>query len=174
MASSLKNLSQYSETGIAVQSTQNPLYIGIAVSEWNQEITASLAEAAIASLKKYGYDDEHIVLRSVPGSFELALAAKYLIECAMVDAVICLGCVIQGETRHFDFICSGVTEGIMKVTIETGVPVSFGVLTTQNQQQALDRAGGIHGNKGNEAAIAVLKMLGMKNELYYGVEKDSE
>lgn len=174
MASSLKNLSQYSETGIAVQNPNDPFFIGIAVSEWNQEITAAMAEGAIATLKKYGYGDEHIILKSVPGSFELALAARYLIEYTTVDAVICLGCVIQGETRHFDFVCSGVTEGIMKVNIETGVPVAFGVLTTENQQQALDRAGGKHGNKGDEAAIAALKMLGMKTELNVDIEEDFE
>jgi len=165
MASSLKNLSHYSETGIATQNTKTPFKIGIAVSEWNQEVTASLAEGAIATLKKYGFTDSDIILKSVPGSFELPLAAEYLINYAQADAVICLGCVIQGETRHFDFICAGVAEGIMKVNLETGFPVSFGVLTTQNQQQALERAGGKHGNKGDEAAVAVLKMLQLRNEL---------
>ncbi|MBN2777670.1 MAG: 6,7-dimethyl-8-ribityllumazine synthase [Bacteroidales bacterium] len=166
MASELKNLSNYTETGIARQTPEKDLLIGIAVSEWNQEITASLAQAAIDTLKKYGFSDDDIILKSVPGSFELPLAAQLLIDNALVDAVICLGCVIQGETRHFDFVCSGVTQGIMNLTLQTSVPVSFGLLTTQNQQQAIDRAGGKHGNKGVEAAVAVLKMIQLKADLF--------
>jgi 6,7-dimethyl-8-ribityllumazine synthase len=165
MASELKNLSDYSETGIAIKNAANQFKIGIAVSEWNQAITANLAEAAIRTLRKYGYAAQDIIIKSVPGSFELPLAAKYLIEIAQVDAVICLGCVIQGETKHFDYVCSGVTQGIMKVNLKTGIPVAFGVLTTDNQQQAIDRAGGKYGNKGDEAAVAALKMLSLKNEL---------
>ncbi len=165
MASELKNLSVYKESGIAKQTSETKYKIGIVVSEWNQEITANLTEAAIETLNKYGYSNNNIILKSVPGSFELALGAKYLIEIAGADAVICLGCVIQGETRHFDFVCSGVTQGIMNVNLQTGAPVAFGVLTTDNQQQALDRSGGKHGNKGTEAAVAALKMLQLKNEL---------
>jgi 6,7-dimethyl-8-ribityllumazine synthase len=165
MASELKNLSVYKESGIAKQTSETKYKIGIIVSEWNQEITANLTEAAIETLNKYGYSNNDIILKSVPGSFELALGAKYLIEIAGADAVICLGCVIQGETRHFDFICSGVTQGIMNVNLQTGTPVAFGVLTTDNQQQALDRSGGKHGNKGTEATVAALKMLQLKNEL---------
>ncbi len=165
MASSLKNLSSYSEIGIAKQNESDRIRIGIAVSEWNEEITASLAEAAIATLKKYGYSDSDIIVRNVPGSFELPLAAKYFIEQASCKAVICLGCVIQGETKHFDYVCSGVTNGIMDISLKHGIPVAFGVLTTNNQQQAIDRSGGKHGNKGDEAAIAVLKMLNLKSDL---------
>ncbi|MDD2387136.1 MAG: 6,7-dimethyl-8-ribityllumazine synthase [Bacteroidales bacterium] len=165
MASELKNLSIYSETGIAKQTANTNFKIGIAVSEWNQGITANLAEAAIDTLKKYGFTDQNILLKSVPGSFELAQAAQYMIKIAKVDAVICLGCVIQGETRHFDYVCSGITQGIMNVNLETGVPVAFGILTTDNRQQALDRAGGKHGNKGIEATVAALKMLQIKNDL---------
>lgn len=172
MASSLKNLSQYSENGVAYQDSANPYIIGIAVSEWNQEITANLAEAAIGTLKKYGYCDEQIILKSVPGSFELPLAAQFLIEFAGVDAVICLGCVIQGETRHFEYICSAVSSGIMNLNLDFSIPVSFGLLTTDNQQQAKDRSGGKFGNKGDEAAIAVLKMLNLRNELLSTVEED--
>lgn len=165
MASELKNLSNYSETGIIRQSTENEMTIGIVVSEWNQEVTASLTQAAIETLKKYGFTDDNIILKSVPGSFELPQAAKFLIDYSDVNAVICLGCVIQGETRHFDFVCSGVTQGIMNINLQTGVPVSFGILTTQNLQQALDRSGGKHGNKGVEAAIAALKMIQFKTDL---------
>ncbi|MCK9255736.1 MAG: 6,7-dimethyl-8-ribityllumazine synthase [Bacteroidales bacterium] len=162
MASSLKNLSQYSEQGVARQNEDDLLSIGIVVSEWNQEVTASMAEAAIETLKKYGFQDEDIILKSVPGSFELPKAAKYFVEYANVDAIICLGCVIQGETRHFDFVCSGLTQGIMQVNLDSNIPVAYGVLTTNNLQQALDRAGGKHGNKGVEATVAALKMLQMK------------
>lgn len=165
MATQLKNLSEYSETGIATNNKDKKYKIGIAVSEWNQEITASLAEGAINTLKKYGFSSEDIILKSIPGSFELPLAAKYLIEISKVNAVICLGCVIQGETKHFDYVCSGVTQGIMEINIKTGIPTAFGILTTNNQQQALDRAGGKHGNKGDEAAVAILKMLNLKEEL---------
>ncbi len=171
MASELKNLSIYSETGIAKQTANTNFKIGIAVSEWNQEITANLAEAAIDTLNKYGFTDQNILLKSVPGSFELAQAAQYMIQIAKVDAVICLGCVIQGETRHFDYVCSGITQGIMNVNLETGVPVAFGILTTDNQQQALDRAGGKHGNKGIEATVAALKMLQIKKDLTKSAKK---
>ncbi len=164
MASELKNLSIYSETGIAKQNSEKRYTIGIAVSEWNQEITANLAEAAIETLKKYGYTDNDIILRSVPGSFELPLGAIYLIENHKCDAVICLGCVIQGDTKHFDYVCSGVTQGIMEVNTKYKTPVAFGLLTTNNQQQAIDRSGGRLGNKGTEAAAAALKMLFLKNE----------
>ncbi len=170
MATELKNLSIYSETGIAKQSDDKQYKVGIAVSEWNQEITANLAEGAINTLKKYGFQDSDIILKSVPGSFELPQAAQFLIEFALVDAVVCLGCVIQGETRHFDFVCSGVTKGIMDVSLQSGVPVAFGVLTTDNQQQAIDRSGGKHGNKGDEATVAALKMLHMRDELNEGAE----
>ena len=164
MASELKNLSIYSETGIAKQNPDKPFKIGIAVSEWNQQITANLAEGAIETLKKYGYKDEDIVLRSVPGSFELPLGAIYLIENKKCDAVVCLGCVIQGDTKHFDYVCSGVTQGIMDVNTKYKVPVAFGLLTTNNQQQAIDRSGGRLGNKGVEAAAAALKMLSLRIE----------
>ncbi|HOZ29824.1 MAG TPA: 6,7-dimethyl-8-ribityllumazine synthase [Bacteroidales bacterium] len=172
MASSRKNLSDYSKSNIKFQNKESKFTIGIVVSEWNRDITDKLADAAINTLKKYGYSEEDIIKKYVPGSFELVLGAKYLINYAVVDAVICLGCVIQGETRHFDFICSAVSEGIMKLNIDMEIPVSFGVLTTDNIQQAIDRAGGKHGNKGDEAAIAVLKMLHLENSLWeeFGTE----
>ncbi|HNQ69019.1 MAG TPA: 6,7-dimethyl-8-ribityllumazine synthase [Bacteroidales bacterium] len=175
MASSLKNLSEYPESGIQNQ-IKKRYKIGIVVSEWNTEITDKLADAAIKTLKKYKFSQEDIVKKYVPGSFELVLGAKYLIDYALVDAVICLGCVIQGETRHFDFICSAVADGIMKLNIDLDVPISFGVLTTNNMQQAIERAGGKHGNKGEEAAIAVLKMLYLENSLLeeYGSDFDED
>ena len=104
---------------------------------------------------------EDIHTYSVPGSFELPLGAQWLIESKQVDAVLCLGCVIQGETRHFDFICSSVAKGIVDLNLKFSKPVIFGVLTTDNQEQALERAGGKHGNKGTEAAVTALQMLSL-------------
>jgi len=112
---------------------------------------------------RHGAIDENILVRYVPGSFELPLGAQYFAELENVDAVILLGCVIQGETRHFDYICDGVTQGIMDLNLKYNKPFIFGVLTTENEQQALDRAGGKHGNKGDEAAVTAIKMIQLKN-----------
>lgn len=159
MASSLKNLSAHDPSRIPDGSS---LKIGIVVSEWNEEITAALLEGALNTLKKYGVSDENIVVKAVPGSFELPYGARIVAEQFSPQAVICLGCVIQGETRHFDFICQGVTKGITEMNLDYDIPFIFGVLTTENQQQALDRAGGKHGNKGDEAAITALKMAALR------------
>lgn len=133
---------------------------GIVVSEWNEEITESLYKGAVETLLKHGVKTYNIFRKNVPGSFELSLGAQWLAEVDEIDAVICLGCVIQGETRHFDFICDAVAHGITNVSLKYNKPVIFGVLTPNDQQQALDRAGGKHGNKGDEAAITAIKMLG--------------
>ena len=116
-------------------------------------------------MKRHGATDENIIIKHVPGTFELTLGAQYLAEFSVVDAIIVLGCVIQGETRHFDFICQGVTQGITSLNIKYNKPFIFGVLTTDNQQQALDRAGGRLGNKGDEAAVTAIKMLALKDEM---------
>ena len=134
---------------------------GIVVSEWNIEITDALKEGAFETLLKHHALKENITVKYVPGSFELPLAAQWMLEQLDVDAVICLGCVIQGETRHFDFICQGVTNSICQLNAKYSKPVIFGVLTTNNMQQAIDRAGGKHGNKGVEAAIAAIKMINL-------------
>ena len=134
--------------------------IGIVVSEWNDQITDSLLSAAYEVLSTYGAKPKNIIIKSVPGSFELPLAAQFLASQKDIDAVICLGCVIQGETRHFDFICDAVANGITNVGLKYNKPIIFGVLTTNTLQQALDRAGGKHGNKGEEAAFTAVKMLG--------------
>ncbi|AWW30921.1 6,7-dimethyl-8-ribityllumazine synthase [Echinicola strongylocentroti] len=157
MATSLKNLSQHSDTNIADISNRK---FGIVVSEWNEEITESLYEGAVETLLIHGAKKENIFRKNVPGSFELTLGAQWVAEVKEIDAVICLGCVIQGETKHFDFICDAVAHGITNVGLRYNKPVIFGVLTPNNQQQALDRAGGKHGNKGDEAAITAIKMLG--------------
>lgn len=157
MATSLKSLSQYSENNIPDISNKK---FGIVVSEWNDQVTESLFESAVETLLKHGAKKENIFRKNVPGSFELTLGAQRLAELNEIDAVICLGCVIQGETRHFDFICDAVAHGITNVALKYNKPVIFGVLTPNTLQQALDRAGGKHGNKGDEAAITAIKMLG--------------
>ena len=132
----------------------------IAVADWNFEVTDSLLQGAIDTLIECGVKEENIKEVNVPGTFELTFAAKRLCDDfeALYDAVIVLGCVIQGETPHFDYVCQGVTAGITKLNTERDCPVIFGVLTVNTLQQALDRAGGIHGNKGVEAAITAIKM----------------
>jgi 6,7-dimethyl-8-ribityllumazine synthase len=136
---------------------------GIVCSEWNHEITNALKEGAVNTLLANGAKKENIIIREVPGSFELTLGAQYMAEATDVDAIICLGCVIQGETRHFDFICDAVAKGITDLNIEYNLPVIFGVLTPNNQQQAIDRSGGKHGNKGDEAAVTAIKMLALRD-----------
>lgn len=157
MASNLKNLSDYSSKNVADMSKKK---FAVIVSEWNEEVTESLYQGAYETLVANGVAKENIIRKSVPGSFELTLAAQWMAEQKNIDAVICLGCVIQGETRHFDFICDAVAHGITNVALKYNKPVIFGVLTPNNQKQALDRAGGKHGNKGDEAAITAIKMLG--------------
>lgn len=156
MASSLKNLSEYSENNLGNVSQKR---FGIVVAEWNSEVTEALFKGAYETLQKYGAKHENIIVKSVAGSYELPLAAQWLVQRIDIDAVIALGCIIQGETRHFDFIAQAVAKGIMDVNLKFAKPVIFGVLTTDNLAQALDRAGGKHGNKGDEAAITAIKML---------------
>ena len=155
MASSLKNLSDHDPATIPDGSS---LKIGIVVSEWNEEITAALLEGTLNTLIKHGVLKENIHIRTVPGSFELPYGARIVAEQFTPQAVVCLGCVIQGETRHFDFICQGVTKGITELNLDYDIPFIYGVLTTDNLQQAIDRAGGKFGNKGDEAAVTALKM----------------
>jgi 6,7-dimethyl-8-ribityllumazine synthase len=157
MATSLKNLSQHSDSNIIEIHDKK---FAIIVSEWNEEVTESLYNGALETLLKYGAKRQHIYRKNVPGSFELPLAAQWMAQVDEIDAVICIGCVIQGETKHFDFICQAVAQGITEVGLKYNKPVIFGVLTPNTQQQALDRAGGKHGNKGDEAAITAIKMLG--------------
>ncbi len=161
MASSLKNLSVFESP---VPSAEN-MSFGIVVAEWNSDITGKLLEGAVSLLKAKGCKDRDIIIKHVPGTFELTLGSQLLCEHTDVDAVIALGCVIQGETRHFDFICHGVSQGLNHVALEYNTPVIFGVLTTDNLQQAKDRAGGKHGNKGEEAAATAIKMVVLKEEL---------
>jgi len=162
MSSKDKNLSEYNFKNIKIK---KDVKIGIVVSEWNSEITEALYKGAFDTLVKLGVDKKNIIKKYVPGSFELPLGAKYLIDYTKVHTVICIGCVIQGETKHFDFICDSIANGIQMLNIETKVPVIFGVLTTNNLQQAKDRAGGKYGNKGIEASVTAIKMITLKSEL---------
>ncbi|MCF8297073.1 MAG: 6,7-dimethyl-8-ribityllumazine synthase [Saprospiraceae bacterium] len=163
MATHLNNLSEYDTNELP---SAEGMRFGIIVSEWNTEITHALAEGAIQTLKDNGANEEDIIIKHVPGSFELTLGAQLMIDYIDIDAVICLGCVIQGETKHFDFICNAVSNGISQVGLDNGIPVIFGVLTTDNLQQAKDRSGGKHGNKGVEAAITAMKMINLEDELF--------
>lgn len=165
MASELKNLSAFEGTEVP---NAKGMKFGIVWAEWNHEITHALKQGAYDTLLKYGAEKTDIVEKTVPGSFELTLGAQYLAEFTNVDAVICIGCVIQGDTKHFDFICESVAKGITDLNIKYNKPFIFGVLTPNTQQQAIDRAGGIHGNKGDEAAVTAIKMLGLRNELRKG------
>jgi len=155
MATANKNLSEYDKNAIP---SAKDFRFGIVVSEWNDKITEGLFSGAEKALLDCDALPENIVRWNVPGSFELVYGAKRMIDTQKVDVVIVIGCVIQGETKHFDFVCEGVTQGIKDLNIQTDVPVIFCVLTDNNEQQSIDRSGGIHGNKGTEAAIAAIKM----------------
>jgi 6,7-dimethyl-8-ribityllumazine synthase len=160
VASSKKNLSTYSSANIVPLTEKK---IAIVVSEWNPEITEALYSGALDTLLQRDLLRENIIKKLVPGSFELSLGAQWMASREDIDAVICLGCVIQGDTKHFDFICHAVAMGLTEVSLKFNKPVIFGVLTPNTHQQALDRAGGKYGNKGVEAAITAIKMLGFNN-----------
>lgn len=162
MASALKNLSDYNAETVP---SAEGMRFAIVVSEWNADITEALYNGAKETLLKFGAAEADVVRRTVPGSFELTLGAQLMAERKEFDAVICIGVVIQGETKHFDFICDAVGHGITNLNIKYNLPVIFGVLTPNTMQQALDRAGGKHGNKGDEAAITAIKMVSLKKEL---------
>ncbi len=153
MAGTLKSISGKSK--ISIKSKR----FAIIVAEWNDDITEPLFEGAYQALLELGAKKENIIRKNVPGSFELPLGAQKMADKKEIDAVICLGCVIQGDTPHFDYICQAVAYGIMKVNLKSNKPVAFGVLTTLNKKQALERAGGRLGNKGEEATVTVVKML---------------
>lgn len=135
---------------------------GICVSEWNSEITNSLYMGCINTLVKHGASLEDILTYQVPGSFELPVGAKLLSKKKEIDAVICLGCLIKGDTAHDEYIASAVAQGLTQVSILCDIPCIFGVLTVLNEQQALDRSGGKYGNKGVEAAVTAIKMAALK------------
>lgn len=132
--------------------------IGIVVAKWHDDITGALLKGAKKALKKAGINYSSVKILTVPGSFELPLGAQWMIESG-VNAVLCLGCIIRGETPHFDFISQATSDGIMHLNLKYNIPVIFGVLTTNTLRQAKERSGGKHGNKGEEAAIAAMEML---------------
>lgn len=144
----------------------SPFSFGIAVSEWNPEVTDKLLKGALDTLKKANVKKSNITVVKVPGSVELTKASQWLANTMKYDAIIMLGCIVQGETRHFDYVCQSVTHGVTELNLQYDIPFIFGVLTTLNQQQALDRAGGKLGNKGSECAETAIKMamLRKKNE----------
>lgn len=156
MATIYHNLSEYDPNSVPDASQMR---FGIVVSEWNSTITNSLLKGAVTTLKKQGAKDENILIKTVPGSFELTFGAVQMIKSGKVDAVIALGCVIKGDTPHFDYVCAGVTQGITLLNATTNTPVIYGLITTNNMQQAEDRSGGKLGNKGDECAIAAIKMI---------------
>ncbi len=140
--------------------------VAVVVAEWNEEITNALLQGAVDTLAEHGVAEDNIVVLHVPGSYELSSGADMALTYSdNIDGVICLGCVIQGDTRHFDFICEAVSQGLTNVSLHHHKPVIFGLLTTNDYQQALDRCGGKHGNKGVEAAVTLLKMVALRRDM---------
>jgi 6,7-dimethyl-8-ribityllumazine synthase len=156
MATAYQNLSSYDFNSVPDASGMT---VGIVVAEWNKAITEKLLIGACDTLERHNVKPENIIVKRVPGSFELTYGAKKMAESASVDAVIVLGCVVRGDTPHFDYVCSGVTQGITELNLMYDIPFIFGLLTTDNMQQAEDRAGGKYGNKGDEAAVTAIKMI---------------
>ncbi|NHN25329.1 6,7-dimethyl-8-ribityllumazine synthase [Flavobacterium jejuense] len=161
MATENKNLSQYDKNTIP---NAKDFRFGIVVSEWNDTITNGLFEGAKATLLDCGALSENIVRWDVPGSFELIFGSKKMIQTQNVDCVIAIGCVVKGETMHFEFVCDGVTQGIKDLNVKYDVPTIFCLLTDNTMQQSIDRSGGKHGNKGTETAIAAIKMVDLNKK----------
>jgi 6,7-dimethyl-8-ribityllumazine synthase len=156
MATAYHNLSEYSLTSVP---NAEQMKFGIVVSEWNDRITGKLLQGAVETLKKHGAKPENILIKAVPGSFELTYGANRMLENCELDAVIVLGCVIKGDTPHFDYVCMGVTQGIAQLNATGDIPVIYGLITTLTMEQAEDRSGGKLGNKGDECAVTAIKMI---------------
>ncbi|MDR0659518.1 MAG: 6,7-dimethyl-8-ribityllumazine synthase [Prevotellaceae bacterium] len=161
MATSLKNLSVVEGKAPSAKGMK----FAIVVSVWNNAVTEALAKGAAEALVEYGANEEDIIVKSVPGAFELTLGAQIMAENTNVDAVICLGCVIRGETPHFDYICQSATQGITRLNMAYNMPFIFGLLTTETMEQAEERAGGRYGNKGTEAAVTAIRMVALRREM---------
>ena len=159
MATENKNLSDYNKSTIP---NTNGLRFGIVVSQWNEQVTEGLFRGVFEALTDNGVSGNDIIRWNVPGSFELIYGCKKMLETQNVDVVIAIGCVIQGETKHFDFVCEGVTQGIKDLNIKYDTPTIFCVLTDNTLQQSIDRSGGKHGNKGTEAGITAIKMADLR------------
>lgn len=162
MASALKNLSSYDKSNL---SSAKDMKIGIVVADWNEKITHALYEGCYDTLIKHGAEADNLQTIQVPGTFELPVGAKLLLQNKKMDAVICIGCVIKGETSHNEYINNAVSIGLTNLGIVSGVPCIFGVLTPNDEQQAIDRAGGKYGNKGVEAAVTAIRMAAIKKDL---------
>lgn len=156
MATKFHNLSEYDQN--SVPSAQG-MRFGIVVSEWNNNITGALLQGAYDTLTKHGAREEDITVMTVPGSFELVFGASQMVKSGKMDAVIAIGCVVRGDTPHFDYICEGTTQGLASLNERFDVPVIYGLLTCNNMEQAQDRAGGTLGNKGDECAVTAIKMV---------------
>ncbi len=162
MATALKNLSEHEK--VALRKPEK-LRIAIVTAHWNTHITQALEAGAADTLRQHGLTEAHIRIEKVAGSYELPLAAQWLATEWKADAVIALGCLIKGETPHFEYISEAVAHGLMELNIKHNLPFIFGVITVLTEQQALDRAGGIHGNKGVEAAVTALQMIALREKL---------
>lgn len=162
MATNMHNLSDYDFKSVPDAAGMK---FGIVVSEWNHPITGALLEGAHATLLKHGVREKDIQVQTVPGSFELVFGSAQMVKSEAVDAVIAIGCVIRGDTPHFDYICQGATQGLAELNIQGDVPVIYGLLTCNNLQQAQDRAGGILGNKGDECAVTAIKMVDYRRQI---------
>lgn len=156
MATAYHHLSDYDASTVPAA---HDMRFGIVVADWNDRFTYSMADAAIETLKTHGATADNILVKHVPGSFELVYGAKWMIDNAQVDAVIAIGCVFRGDTPHFDYICQGTTQGLTELNVEGKVPVVYGLLTCNNMEQAEARTGGILGNKGTECAVTAIKMI---------------
>ena len=162
MATAYQNLSAYDPTTVP---DAGEMRVGIVVAEWNSNITEPLLKGALDTLERHGVRADNIIVSRVPGTFELTFGARQMALMKQVDAVITLGCVVRGDTPHFDYVCQGVTQGMTILNTQFDIPFIFGVLTTDTMQQSIDRAGGIHGNKGDECAVCAIKMHFMKKAL---------
>lgn len=163
MSSADKNLSEFSTDNLPDISGKK---FAIVVAEWNEQVTEKLFEGAYRTLIQYGASESNIIRGNVPGSFELTLAAHWYAQRKDVDAVIAIGVVIQGETKHNDYINHAVAQGITNASIQNNKPIIFGVLTPNTMEQAMERSGGVHGNKGDEAAMTAIKMVGLKDRIF--------
>lgn len=162
MATALKNLSEYDKNSIP---NGADFKVGIVVSEWNDSITGNLMKGAYQTFIDNGVKEENIIIKYVPGTFELPLGSQFLLKNTDIDGLVAIGVVIQGETRHFDYVCQGATEGLMRVGLDFDKPVMFCVLTDDNINQSIARSGGEYGNKGIDTAVACMKMIQLKKEL---------
>ncbi len=160
MATAYHHLSDYDAQSVP---SASGMRFGIVVADWNDRFTYSMADAAIETLKLHGAAKENIVVKHVPGSFELIFGAKWMVEKGNVDAVIAIGCVVRGDTPHFDYICQGTTQGLAELNLRGDVPVIYGLLTCNTMEQAEARTGGILGNKGTECAVTAIKMVDYKH-----------